>query len=283
MSGVVVGVDNSETALLAARRAAAMAESLGEPLHIVMAIKHVHATTVRSGNEVFFDDGTQEAKQTLQRIKLAIGAPDATTAVGTKDPAKTICAEAEKIDAALIVVGNRRVQGAKRFLGAIATDVLRRATCDVLIAQTTGAVSGTGSHNETHSVASADIFRWATDAQRARLDSLATPVQVQAGKVLTAEGVPGKEFGVLLGGSATVTVAGEVAATLQAGDHFGEMALLDTAGIAEKTRSATVTANEDMWISVMSVQEFRRVLTEFPEAAEQLRRSAADRAALSQA
>jgi CRP-like cAMP-binding protein len=61
------------------------------------------------------------------------------------------------------------------------------------------------------------------------------------------------------------------------------MALLDVAGITDNTRSATVTANDDMWISVMSVQEFRRVLTEFAEAAEQLRRSATDRAALSQA
>jgi nucleotide-binding universal stress UspA family protein len=37
----------------------------------------------------------------------------------------------------MIVVGNRRVQGISRVLGAIATDVARRASCDVLISDTT--------------------------------------------------------------------------------------------------------------------------------------------------
>ena len=38
----------------------------------------------------------------------------------------------------MIVVGNRRVQGVSRVLGSIASDVLRRAPCDVLIVNTTG-------------------------------------------------------------------------------------------------------------------------------------------------
>ena len=48
-----------------------------------------------------------------------------------------LCAEAVRLDASTIVVGNRRVQGASRLLGSVAVSVLRSAPCDVLIAQTT--------------------------------------------------------------------------------------------------------------------------------------------------
>jgi nucleotide-binding universal stress UspA family protein len=39
-------------------------------------------------------------------------------------------------DAAVIVVGNKRVQGVTRLLGSIATDVAHKAPCDVYIANT---------------------------------------------------------------------------------------------------------------------------------------------------
>lgn len=52
------------------------------------------------------------------------------------DPATALCDEAERLEASIIVVGNRGVQGAARLLGSVATDVARRAPCDVLIANT---------------------------------------------------------------------------------------------------------------------------------------------------
>jgi nucleotide-binding universal stress UspA family protein len=61
-----------------------------------------------------------------------------TRAVCVADPATALCQEAEKVNARMIIVGNRRVQGISRVLGAIATDVARHAPCDVLIANTTG-------------------------------------------------------------------------------------------------------------------------------------------------
>jgi nucleotide-binding universal stress UspA family protein len=48
-----------------------------------------------------------------------------------------MCDEADRLNAQLIVVGNNRVQGIGRVLGAIALDVARRASCDVLISDTT--------------------------------------------------------------------------------------------------------------------------------------------------
>ena len=55
-----------------------------------------------------------------------------------QDPATALCDEARRLQASIIVVGNRRVKGAARLLGAVATDVARQAPCDVLIANTTG-------------------------------------------------------------------------------------------------------------------------------------------------
>jgi nucleotide-binding universal stress UspA family protein len=44
--------------------------------------------------------------------------------------------EAQKVGADLIVIGNVRMQGAKRVLGAVANDVLHHAPCDVLLVKT---------------------------------------------------------------------------------------------------------------------------------------------------
>ncbi len=115
-----------------------MAEVLGEQLHLVMAVKPGVSKTITSGSDEFVVDWIADADQLLRSIKLKAGVPDATTAVSDLDPAKAICAEAERLDANLIVVGNRRLQGAARVLGAVASEVLRHAHCDVLVANTTG-------------------------------------------------------------------------------------------------------------------------------------------------
>ena len=51
-------------------------------------------------------------------------------------PAKVLLDEAESVDADLIFVGNRHVQGLGRVLGSVAEDVAHRAPCAVLIAKT---------------------------------------------------------------------------------------------------------------------------------------------------
>ena len=55
----------------------------------------------------------------------------------TGKPADVLVQEAERLGASVIVVGNRRVQGPSRVLGAIATAVARNAPCDVYVAKTT--------------------------------------------------------------------------------------------------------------------------------------------------
>ncbi len=60
----------------------------------------------------------------------------ATCAVAEGKPAAVILGQAELIGADLIVIGNLRMQGAKRVLGAVANDILHHAPCDVLCVKT---------------------------------------------------------------------------------------------------------------------------------------------------
>jgi CRP-like cAMP-binding protein len=95
------------------------------------------------------------------------------------------------------------------------------------------------------------------------IDRLSTEVEVKTGYVLAAEGSIGREFGVILEGTAKVSIDGLEVASLRPGDHYGEVALLAELGQGYR-RGATVTAASDMRIAVMSVSEFATMLAEFP-------------------
>lgn len=136
MNDIIVGVDSSETALRAAKRAAELANALGRNLHVVTTTDRRGGTEVKIGSDTFHFDPLSDAEQMLKGINTKIGAQQSSQAVGVDDPATFLCAEAERLEASLIVVGNRRVQGVKRVLGSIASDVMRQAPCDVLVAHT---------------------------------------------------------------------------------------------------------------------------------------------------
>jgi nucleotide-binding universal stress UspA family protein len=283
MSGIVVGVDQSETAHRAAVKAARLATALGERLHLVTAVKGGKSRMVQVGAEQFFDDWVARSAQFLQSLKVELGVENTTTALGGSDPAKSLCEEAARIGASTIVVGNRRVQGAKRVLGSVATDVTRHAHCDVLVAHTNDDDVATKDAMIRHSITSATVFQGCTPKQLEQLDALGTSISVSAGQELTKQGRIGREFGVLLDGSATVTIDGETVATLQPGDHFGAMALFASVGDDDSTRSATIVADSELWISVVSVAEFSSLTSRFPELADQLREIAAQRRATNEA
>ena len=133
---IVVGVDQSKTARRAAFRAAELATALGVPLHLVMAVSRGRADgmATETGHHV---DWLAGAEQFLDSLKGELKVAVVTSAVLPDDPATAMCDEATRLDAQLIVVGNKRVHGIARVLGAIAMDVARHATCDVLISDTT--------------------------------------------------------------------------------------------------------------------------------------------------
>ena len=136
MKDVVVGVDRSDTARTAAHRAATLATAYRANLHVVMCVERINTVDVAVSGERFHTDSLAEADQYLHDLTRDLGHQPITTTVGLGDPAKTLCAEALRLDARTIVVGNRRVQGLTRVLGSIAADVAKHARCDVLIANT---------------------------------------------------------------------------------------------------------------------------------------------------
>lgn len=138
MNEIIVGVDDRDTSRKAAERAAQVALSLGQPLHLVMAVKDGVSLGIHVGGDDYHVDWVTSASQFLEELRTEIGAVEATYSLGGKDPAKSLCDEAERLEASMIVVGNRRVQGAQRILGSIAADVVRHAPCDVLVVHTTG-------------------------------------------------------------------------------------------------------------------------------------------------
>ncbi|HSD23736.1 MAG TPA: cyclic nucleotide-binding domain-containing protein [Solirubrobacterales bacterium] len=82
------------------------------------------------------------------------------------------------------------------------------------------------------------------------------------GDEITREGESGIGFFVIEDGNATVSVGGNIVRTLGPGEHFGEVALIDSG-----PRSATIIASTDLRCRGMSAWEFRPFVEEHPEVA----------------
>jgi hypothetical protein len=73
-----------------------------------------------------------------------------------------------------------------------------------------------------------------------------------AGETVIKEGSGGAAFYIIESGEAVVSVAGEPRGVMRAGDHFGEVALID-----EGVRTATITASTDLVCRGLTLWEFR--------------------------
>ena len=139
MGIIVVGVDASDTAHEAARVAASLAQRLGSRLHIVTAYD-------RGGSGRVVGGAVDAPVRPLDRAETLVATvaadfrtkvPEVTTAAASGAAPDVICDEAARVGADLIVVGNKRVKGPSRVLGAVAAKVVSHAPCDVYIAHTT--------------------------------------------------------------------------------------------------------------------------------------------------
>jgi len=139
MSTYVVGTDGSETAALATRRAAELARATGARLHIVSAFTGRGTTTIGSGSETMLMSNLGSAEQIAEQEAAAFRAEglDAVATIREGKPADVLLDTARDVDAELIIVGNRRMQGMSRVLGAVANEIVHRAPCDVLLVKTT--------------------------------------------------------------------------------------------------------------------------------------------------
>ena len=107
-----------------------------------------------------------------------------------------------------------------------------------------------------------DLFAGLSRSELRAVQRLMTPVRVRAGRDLTREGEPGREFLIIVDGTATVRRQGRVVATLGTGDFVGELSML--AGVP---RTATVTADTDLTVEALNRREFASLLDQNPRLA----------------
>jgi CRP-like cAMP-binding protein len=123
----------------------------------------------------------------------------------------------------------------------------------------------------------ADLFKALSDAQINELTEQGLVLRFGQAETIIRRGQPGDSFFVLLSGRASVRVARNaseefVAATLTAGDFFGEFSLLTGA-----PRGATVVAETDLRVIEIGKAAIQPVLESNPAIAESLSRQLAER------
>jgi len=142
---IVVGTDGSETADEAVRRAGELARVAGASLNVVSAYEPVAPTRLRAeAVEVPKDiewavNPREDVDQTLAHAKEIVGEGlEVVLHARQGNPADAILDVAEEVNADLIVVGNKGMTGARRFLlGSVPNRISHHAPCAVLIIRTT--------------------------------------------------------------------------------------------------------------------------------------------------
>jgi nucleotide-binding universal stress UspA family protein len=143
---IVVGTDGSDTAGEAVRQAIDLAKLAGAQLDIVSAYEPVPKRRVE-GEQLAAPADVQHEIGPREDVNLVLDAAAATakkeglevqTHPVEADPAEAILDIAEKTGADLIVVGNKGMTGARRFLlGSVPNNVSHHAPCSVIIVRTT--------------------------------------------------------------------------------------------------------------------------------------------------
>jgi CRP-like cAMP-binding protein len=106
------------------------------------------------------------------------------------------------------------------------------------------------------------LFAGCSKSELRELAKTADELDVREGTVLTREGKSGREFFVLIDGTAQVTKMGDKIADLGPGDWLGEIALL-----TESPRTATVTTTSPVDLLVITDRRFRSVVETMPSIA----------------
>ncbi|MHB1710833.1 MAG: cyclic nucleotide-binding domain-containing protein [Acidimicrobiales bacterium] len=116
------------------------------------------------------------------------------------------------------------------------------------------------------------LFSSCTTSELKKIRGLLEEVRLSEKKVLIEEGTMGREFFLIVEGTASVTRNGRKVARLGPGSYFGELALLDRG-----PRSASVTSESDMTVLVLSQRQFNGVLDSVPAIAHKLLKTMATR------
>jgi nucleotide-binding universal stress UspA family protein len=143
---IVVGTDGSETAAEAVRQAIDLAKLSGAELSIVSAYeplpkRQVEAEKRDAPPDVQYEIGPREDVNLVLDAAAASARKEGVevqTHPVEAEPAEAILNIAEETKADLIVVGNKGMTGARRFLlGSVPNNVSHHAPCSVIIVRTT--------------------------------------------------------------------------------------------------------------------------------------------------
>jgi CRP-like cAMP-binding protein len=105
----------------------------------------------------------------------------------------------------------------------------------------------------------APLFARCSKRELQEIASVADEIDLPQGKELTRQGETGREFFVLIEGSADVHRNGKKINTMRDGDFFGEIALLQ-----DRPRTATVTATTPVRALVLTDRAFRTLMRRMP-------------------
>ncbi len=116
------------------------------------------------------------------------------------------------------------------------------------------------------------LFAGCSKKELARISTLADEIDFRPEKTLIREGTVGREFFILVDGTAQISRKGRRIDTAGPGDFFGEMALL-----ADQPRNATVTTTSDVDALVVTARSFRDMIGDNPLIALKVMRAVAER------
>jgi CRP/FNR family cyclic AMP-dependent transcriptional regulator len=114
-------------------------------------------------------------------------------------------------------------------------------------------------------LAAVPLFSGCNKAQLIEIGRVADELTVSAGTLLTRQGTVGLELFVILSGTATVTRDEQAIAKISAGEFVGELAV-----ITRKPRTATVVAETDLDVLVLTASGFSQLLDDIPGLAKHL-------------
>jgi CRP/FNR family cyclic AMP-dependent transcriptional regulator len=104
------------------------------------------------------------------------------------------------------------------------------------------------------------LFAHVSKGELQQIAQIADEIDLREGKEMTTQGARGREFFVLLEGTADVKKDGSRINQLKGGDFFGEIAL-----VSDTPRTATVTATSPVRALVITDRSFKRLMKDSPK------------------
>jgi CRP-like cAMP-binding protein len=122
---------------------------------------------------------------------------------------------------------------------------------------------------KTELIRTIPLFADCSDDELAAVASVADEVDFAEGRQLTRQSTPGREFVVLVEGTADVLQGDQVVNRIGAGDFVGEIAL-----VTDQPRTATVVATSAVHALVIEGHAFQQLLAAAPDLNAKVQRAA---------